>query len=135
MTAVEWSEVVRNWAIVAGGAVGFGIATWRAIVADRAAKAQTRQAELARREHVVEMFDKAVERLSSERLRDRLAALILLDDLVQRYPDLAAPAVKLIEAFWEEFRYAGVDAEPGPDHIKALQIMMRQNNRPEKGGD
>lgn len=134
MRPLELSEVVRNWAIVGGGAVGFGIAIWRARVADRAARTQALQAEMDRRKQVVAMFETCAERLSSEKRLDRMAAIILLEDLVQRYPDLAAPALRLLQTFLDDFRHATGDAGLGPDHIEALQVLMRRSDPRPDGG-
>ena len=126
MTAVEWSEVVRNWAIVAACVAGFAVAIWRARVADLAAGAQIRQAELARREHVVALFDKAVDRLSSETMLERMAALYQLEALSDGFSDLAGPTVNLINAFLQDDEEAG-NGLPA-DRSYALHLALRDQS-------
>jgi len=78
MSAVELSEIARNWGIVIGGALGLMLALWRVIVANRASVAATRQADIARRAHTAEVFSTAVGLLGNERLEVRLGAIYAL---------------------------------------------------------
>ncbi len=57
------SEILRNIGLVVGGAIGIFLAWKRVTVANRQAEAQTRQAELTRRDHVAELFNRAVGQL------------------------------------------------------------------------
>jgi hypothetical protein len=57
---VTVSEIIRNFGIVLGGAIGIYLAWKRVIASDKQADAQLRQAELSRRSHVTELFNRAV---------------------------------------------------------------------------
>ena len=75
MDAVNWSEVIRNYAIVIGGGIGLALAAWRSIAANKQAEASLDQAYLARRGHIAELFSQAVEKLGHDRLEIRLGAI------------------------------------------------------------
>ena len=89
MTAVDLSEIIRNYALVAAAIGGALIALWRAIAADRQSKAQAVQFLQTRQEHAAKLFADAVERLGDERLHVRLGAILTLRELVDAYPDLS----------------------------------------------
>ena len=72
---IELSEIVRNFGILIAAAVGIFIAWRRAIAANRQADAQFRQAELSRRDHVSELFNRAVGQLADRKLEIRLGAV------------------------------------------------------------
>jgi hypothetical protein len=78
VTAIELSEVIRNYALVAAAIGGGAFAIWRAIAADRQSKAQRDQVSQARREHAAEMFANAVAKLDNEKLHIRLGAIYAL---------------------------------------------------------
>lgn len=77
--SLEWwvaiSEAARNFGLLAAGAIGVYLAWKRITVANRQAEAQTRQAELTRRDHVAELFNRAVGQLKHEKLELRLGAI------------------------------------------------------------
>lgn len=60
---VAFSEVTRDLGLVLAGMVGVYLGWKRVTVANRQAEAQTRQAELTRRDHVAELFNRAVGQL------------------------------------------------------------------------
>lgn len=122
MTAVEWSEVVRNWAIVAAGGGGFGIALWRAVAADRQSRAQREQADLARREHVAAIFSQAVASLEHDALHMRLGAIYSLREVIRSDPDLAAPARDVLALYLREVDYG--DGEPPLDVVEIMKIVI-----------
>ena len=75
---IQFSEVIRNLALVLGGGLGIYLAWLRVTAANRQAEAATRQAELGRRAHVAELFTKAAGQLSDDKLEIRLAAIYTL---------------------------------------------------------
>lgn len=56
------------------------------------------QAELARRAHVTELFNRAAGQLGDERLEVRLAAIYVLREVGRDFPDLANPVFELLQA-------------------------------------
>jgi hypothetical protein len=74
---VQLSEVARNFGIVIGGAIGLFLAWKRVKAANQQAEASIRQAELARRNHVAELFNRAIAQLKDEKLEIRLGAILL----------------------------------------------------------
>lgn len=122
MTAVEWSEIVRNWALVAAAAVGIGIASWRAVAASRQARAQLEQAEMGRREHVAEIFAKAVGQLDDAKLHVRLGAIYSLREVMRAYPELATPTRDLLTAYLRSIDYG--DASPPLDVQEIMTIVI-----------
>lgn len=65
---IQVSELVRNYGLVAAAALGVILAWWRSRASNRQAIAALRQAEVAQRDHVVEMFNRAVDQLGSEKI-------------------------------------------------------------------
>lgn len=120
MTAVEWSEVLRNYGLILAGALGIGIAIWRAVAADRQSKAQRDQVRQARREHVAEMFGQAVAKLDDDKLHVRLGAIYTLREIVEAYPDLSKPTVDLLSSYLQEVEYPN---EP-PADVRAIMEMI-----------
>ena len=64
---MEWwiavSELVRNFGLLAAALFGLILGGMRVVAANRQANAALRQAELARRDHVAELFNRAVGQL------------------------------------------------------------------------
>ena len=96
------SEVARNVALLVGAAAGVFLAWRRVTVANRQAEAQIKQAELARRDHVAELFNRAVGQLRDEKQEVRLGAIFLLDQVCRDFPDLSEPALRLLSAYLKE---------------------------------
>lgn len=74
----ELSEVLRNLTVIAGGAFGLYLAWKRVTAANQQAEASIRQAELARRNHVAELFNRAVSQLNDPKLEIQLGAIYTL---------------------------------------------------------
>jgi hypothetical protein len=121
-TTLDWSEVARNYGIVVGGVAGLAIAVWRAVAADRQSRAQSRQAEQARREHVTEIFGRAVEQLDADKLHVRLGAIFTLREIVDAYPDLSRPTVDLLSSYLATVNYA--DEAPPIDVQEVMSILV-----------
>ena len=60
---VALSEIIRNIGLVIGGAAGIYLAWKRVVASNKQADAQLRQAELSRRDHVAELFNRAIGQL------------------------------------------------------------------------
>lgn len=123
MDAVAWSEVARNRAIVLGGALGRGLAWWRGLAASRQAGASRDQAELKRRDHASELFNRAVGQLSHERLEVRLGAIYTLNRLGLDFPDMSFPVILILQAFVADRSRKVEPEEEALDLEQAVRIL------------
>src|ERR1700680_4671862 len=83
---VAISEFVRNVALTIAAIVG-SILAWRQLSpAALQAKSANAQAELARRAHVTELFNRAVGQLRDPNLEVRLAAIYVLREVAKDFP-------------------------------------------------
>lgn len=114
---VALSEIVRNLGLAAAALVGLWLA-WRKLTPERT------QADLARRAHVVELFNRAVGQLSDERLEVRLGAIYVLRDISLGFPDLAEPVVELLQIHLRE-RTTGYSDNPPPVDVQAIVATLR----------
>jgi hypothetical protein len=69
------------------------------VAADRQADAALRQAELARRDHVAELFNRAVGQLDDEKLQVRLGAIYMLGQISRDFPDLTDAVSDLLSVY------------------------------------
>ncbi|MEZ5845833.1 MAG: hypothetical protein R3C70_03680 [Geminicoccaceae bacterium] len=127
--AVAISEIVRNYAIVAAGIVGLVFAGLRVIAANRQADAALRQSELARRDHVAELFNRAVSQLNDEDLHVRLAAIYTLRQIATDFPDLTAAVYELLSLAAREGLPDYGDGEPPPDVRVLYEILVALRER------
>jgi hypothetical protein len=111
---------------VAGGALGIGPAWPRVRAADRQAEAQLEQAELARREHVAELFNRAVGQLDDEKLHVRLGAIYTLREISQDFPDLTKAVLELLFTYLRERKPGEGDAPPPPDVREIMRIVRER---------
>ena len=65
---LQISELVRNFGLIVAAAMGVALAWWRSRASNRQAIAALQQAEVAQRNHVVEMFNRAIDQLGNEKL-------------------------------------------------------------------
>ena len=72
---IDLSEIVRNFGLLAAAIIGIALAGMRVFAANRQADASLRQAELSRRAHVADLFNRAVELLDHDKLQVRLGAI------------------------------------------------------------
>jgi hypothetical protein len=119
----SFSEVVRNWAFVAGGAFGLYLAWKRVTAANMQADAQIRQAELARRTHVAELFNRAIGQLKDRKLEVRLGAIFTLHQICKDFPDLSGPVIRLLTTYLQENRVNYRDQKPPIDVKTILGIL------------
>ncbi|MGE0211638.1 MAG: hypothetical protein AB7S41_08085 [Parvibaculaceae bacterium] len=121
---VAISEIVRNLGIVLGGAIGIYLGWKRVTAANRQAEAQTRQAELQRRDFVAELFNRAVSQLKDEKLEVRLGAIYTLRQICDDYPDLSRPVLELLAAYVRENAIDYGD-QPPPVDIREVMSTLR----------
>ncbi|MDF1719877.1 MAG: hypothetical protein P1U65_04300 [Minwuia sp.] len=122
MNWVEWSEIARNLAIVAGG--GFGL--WLAWSRTRALGRQTETSELAevqrQREHVAQLFDSSLERLNHEQHWVRLGAVFVLEQITETAPELSDSVVSVLVAYFSS-EMETISAES--DELDAMTLGTR----------
>jgi hypothetical protein len=76
-------EMVRNLGLAFAAFVGIYLAWKRVAAATRQADATLQQAELARRGHVAELFNRAVGQLTDAKLEVRLGAIYTLRQIAK----------------------------------------------------
>jgi hypothetical protein len=96
---VAASEIVRNAALTVAAFVGAFLA-WRQLSpANLQARSANLQAELARRTHVMELFNRAAGQLRDAKLEVRLAAVYVLRGIANDFPDFSDPVFQLLQAY------------------------------------
>jgi hypothetical protein len=117
---VAASEILRNIALAVAAFVGAFLA-WRQLspAALQARSAYT-QAELARRAHVTELFNRAVGQLRDPNIEVRLAAIYVLREAAKDFPDLSNPVFELLQAY---LRTGVADYGDGPPPIDVAEIL------------
>jgi hypothetical protein len=126
MNAVEISEIIRNWAIVVGGAVGLGLAIWRGFSHDRQARAQDRQAAVAQRAHITDVFTVALGLLRDEKLEIRLGAITSLIQIARDYPSFSTPISELLQTYVREKSGDEKEIDPAIDTLKIIAFLSDQ---------
>jgi hypothetical protein len=134
MSWVEFSEVVRNFAIVIGGAFGLWLAWQRSRASNVQAAAARDQAALARRDHVVELFNRAVEQLGHDRLEVRLGAIYTLREIDRDFSDLCGPVFELLSAYVRERTKATSEETPQIDTAAIIEFLRNKLSSPKSGG-
>jgi hypothetical protein len=140
--AVAWlpvTELLRN--VMLGLAAGIGLwLAWRRVrAANRQSDAAIRQSEialqqsdLARRAHVSELFNKAVEQLVSERMEMRLGAIFTLRQISNDFKDLADPTFQLLGAYlrYHPSAYNAGQHETPPDVAEIIETLKDRIKAP-----
>jgi hypothetical protein len=99
------------------------LAWLRVRAANRQSEASLRQADLARREHVADLFNRAVGQLTDAKLEIRLGAIYTLRQISRDFPDLAGIVVELLTAYLRENRNNYGDSEPPIDVREMINIV------------
>lgn len=122
--SVEVSEVARNWAIVVGGGLGIAVAIWRGWAASQSARASRQQAKIAQRQHVAELFSKAVEQLSDNRADVRLSAVYTLRRIAEDFPEYRVAVGRLLQLFirrqTEDVPEVGAEVQEALGFVRSL---------------
>ena len=127
---MEWwiavSELVRNFGLLVAAVIGLVLGGMRVVAANRQARAAQRQAELARRDHVAELFNRAVGQLDDQKLQIRLGAIYTLRQIAYDFPDLAGAVLELLNVYMREnavdYGDASVPARCAGDHAHPDEI-------------
>ena len=121
---IALSEIVRNLAIALAAFIGAFLA-WRQLSpATLQAKSANAQAELARRTHVTELFNRAAGQLRDPKLEVRLAAIYVLRAVAKDFPDFSGPIFELLQAYLRAVDIDYGDEQP-PIDIQAIWELLR----------
>ena len=124
MEWVAFSEVLRNFALAAAGAMGAWFAWKRLTPAADQANASVEQAKLARETQERALFRDAAADLAAEGLEARLAAIYVLEEIALSVPDLSEAAFKVLSAFLRNRPDPTNDATGLPaDMLAAVEIV------------
>ena len=123
MNWLLFSEVIRNLGLVFAAFIGIYLAWKRVSAATIQADASLRQADLARRDHVAELFNRTVTQLTHEKLEVRLGAIYTLRQIANDFPDLAGPTFELMTAYLRESATSYGDDEPPIDVREIMQTL------------
>ncbi|GBE43226.1 hypothetical protein BMS3Bbin10_01302 [bacterium BMS3Bbin10] len=118
MTLLELSEFARNVGIVLAGGIGIWLAWLRVTVANK-------QAELARRDHVAELFTRAVGQLADSKLEVRLGAIYTLRQIANDFPDLTSAVFELLSAYLRENAVDYGEDQP-PIDVREIMAILKQ---------
>ena len=128
---VALSEIVRNVALAVAAFVGAFLA-WRQLspVSSQARSANT-QAELARRTHVTELFNRAVGQLRDPKLEVRLAAIYVLREVARDFPDFSDPIFELLQAYLRAGNIDYGDDVPPVDIEAIIELLQSRLEIPD----
>lgn len=130
---MEWwiavSELVRNFGLLAAAVAGLILGGMRVLAANRQANAALRQADLARRDHVAELFNRAVGQLDDPKLQIRLGAIYTLRQISRDFPDLTRPVYDLLNVYVRENATDQADEAPPADIREIMKIFREELER------
>lgn len=121
---VALSEIIRNLGLAAAAFVGAFLAWKQLSPAASQARAASTQAELARRTHVTELFNRAAGQLRDANLEVRLAAIYVLREVAKDFPEFSDPIFELLQGYLRASDVDYGDAEP-PIDIQEIVEMLR----------
>jgi hypothetical protein len=123
MNWLTFSEIVRNYGIVIGGAIGLYLAWQRATASTQQADASLQQVDLARRDHVAELFNRAVGQLTAEKLEIRLGSIYTLRQIARDFPDLSEPTLELLSTYLRENAKDYGEGDPPADVREIMKTL------------
>ena len=123
---VELSEIVRNFGLLGAAIVGVVLAGMRVLAANRQADASLRQAELGRRAHVADLFNRAVEQLDHEKLQVRLGSILTLRQISRDFPDLTAAVFELLNVYVREAAEGRPNGDLPADVRTILEVFKEE---------
>ncbi len=127
---VALSEILRNVALTFAAIVG-ALLAWRQLSpAALQARSANAQAELARRAHVTELFNRAVGQLRDPKLEIRLAAVYVLREVARDFPDLSDPIFELLQAYLRGSDIDYGDEEPPIDVQEIVKVLRNKLGEP-----
>ncbi len=128
---VALSEIMRNVALAVAAFVGAFLA-WRQLSpAASQARAASTQADLARRAHVTELFNRAAGQLRDTNLEVRLAAIYVLREVAKDFPDLSDPIFELLQAYLRAGNIDYGDENPPIDIREIVRLLRSRLEKPD----
>ncbi|MBO0663496.1 hypothetical protein LQ948_12705 [Jiella sp. MQZ9-1] len=128
-TLVHRSEIFRNLALTAAAAVGASPAWKNVGPGTTQAGTAVVQAELARRAHVMELFNRAAGQLGDDKMEVRLAAIYILGEITVDFPDLSGSVFKLLENQLDR-KMADFDGGRAPFDARAIaEVVAKEGER------
>jgi hypothetical protein len=129
---IQISELIRNYGLVAAAGVGLVLAWWRSRASNRQAIAALRQAEVAQRDHVGEMFNRAVDQLGIEKLEVRLGAIYTLKRISRdpQYADYKVPILETLTAYVRERTREDTAADSPVDTREIMKLLSESLSEP-----
>ena len=125
-TWIALSEIFRNIALTIAAIVG-AILAWRQLSPSALqARSANAQAELARRAHVTELFNRAVGQLRDPKLEIRLAAIYVLREVAKDFPDLSDPIFELLQTYLRAGDINYGDEEPPIDVQEIVKLLRNK---------
>ena len=131
---IQISEIVRNLGLALAAFGGIVLAWWKLVPEKTQAGSAALQADLARRAHVMELFNRAAGQLVDDRLEVRLAAIYVLREVGRDFPDLSDPVFELLQAHLRERERSYVGPAAMPIDMRAL-IETLNSRMAEDGKD
>lgn len=119
----SFSEVIRNYALVLGGAVGLYFGWQRVSAANKQAKIQILQTDLAHRIHASDLFNRAVGQLGDRKLEIRLGAILTLEQICIEYPNRSAAVIRLLTTYLKKNTVKYGDKLPPSDVLAIMEIL------------
>ena len=125
---VQISELIRNYGFLVAAALGVVLAWWRSRASNRQAVAALQQAEVAQRNHVVEMFNRAIDQLGNEKLEVRLGAIYTLKRISHdpQYIDYRVPILETLTAYVRERTRDDTNGEP-PVDVREIMNFLKES--------
>lgn len=120
------SEIARNLGLLFAALVGIYLAWKRVTASTRQADAALAQAELARRDHVAELFNRAVGQLNDAKLEVRLGAVYTLRQIARDFPDPAGPTIELLSTYLRESAQKYEGGQPPVDIREIMKTVTNQ---------
>jgi len=129
---IQISDLVRNYGLVLAAALGLILAWWRSRASNRQAIAALQQAGVAQRNHVVEMFNHAIDQLGSDKLEVRLGAIYTLKRINgdPQYIDYKVPIMETLTAYVRERTRDKAGAEPPVDIRETMKFLTEALSEP-----
>lgn len=123
------SEIVRNLGLVLAAAIGLVFAGMRVVAANRQSDAALKQAELERRNHVAELFNRAVAQLDEDKLYVRLGAIHTLIEIEGDFPDLTKAIYQVLAVYSRERDARATDMVASEDAALTLRWLSSRRRR------
>jgi hypothetical protein len=119
----QFSEMVRNYALVLGGAIGLYFGWQRVSAANKQAATQIVQTDLAHRIHASDLFNRAVGQLGDKKLEIRLGAIFTLEQICQEYPNRSGAVIRLLATYLKKNNVKYGLKRPPSDVLAIMEIL------------